>query len=87
MDTLPANPVLLKSWKEIAAYLRCSVRTAQRYEHERHLPVRRSAGRGSVLALKGDLDMWLRNTPVGSLKGTVELRSGPIRGGPSSISS
>jgi hypothetical protein len=57
----------LNSWKEIAAYMGRGVRTVQRYERELHLPVRRIQGksRASVLALKGDLDTWLRSAPLG----------------------
>jgi hypothetical protein len=55
-----AIPVL-NSWKEIAAYLGRGIRTVQRYEHEQQLPVRRVQGkhRGSIVALKSDLDVWL----------------------------
>jgi hypothetical protein len=68
MNTLSQNPELLQSWKEIATYLGCGVRTVQRYELNLRLPVRRVAGkrRSSVLALKGDLDSWLRNSPISS---------------------
>ena len=41
---------LLNSWKEIADYLGRGVRTAQRWEVELHLPVRR------------DLDQWVRKS-------------------------
>ncbi|MFP5236283.1 MAG: hypothetical protein ACLGSD_10300 [Acidobacteriota bacterium] len=49
----------LTSWKEIADYLRVSVRTAQSWEHERGLPVERMPGeKGRVLATAQDLDRW-----------------------------
>lgn len=49
----------LHSWKEIADYLGVTIRTAQRWEKEQGLPVRRLPGeRGRVLALAGDLDEW-----------------------------
>jgi tetratricopeptide (TPR) repeat protein len=53
--------VRLDSWKEIAAYLRHSVRTAMRWEQERNLPVYRPPGdkRGAVLAFSDELDNWL----------------------------
>ncbi len=38
----------LTSWKEIAAYLQVSVKTAQRYETEHGLPVKRLGGRVSI---------------------------------------
>lgn len=51
----------LDSWKEIAGYLGRSVRTVQRWEAERGLPVHRIPGgeAASVSALKPDLDRWL----------------------------
>ncbi len=49
----------LSSWKEIAAYLRVGVRTAQMWEQERGLPVRRIPGpRGRVLANVQELEAW-----------------------------
>ena len=53
-------PVLLTGWKEIANYLHCGVRTAQRWEHgglpiERPIPGRRS----HVVADSEQLDVWL----------------------------
>lgn len=53
----------LDSWKEIATYLRCSVRSVRRWEKEEELPVRRHAhGKGdSVYALRTDLDVWRRS--------------------------
>jgi hypothetical protein len=51
---------LLSSWKEIAAYLGVNVRTAQKWEAERGLPVRRlPGGRGRVMASVEELDAWL----------------------------
>jgi len=49
---------LLVSWKDIAAYLKCSVRKAQRLE-QRGLPVNRIPGTKSVWALKPDIDRWI----------------------------
>jgi hypothetical protein len=53
---------LLSSWKEIAAYLDCDVRTAHRWEKEYGLPVHR-LGKGSrarVFAYEHELEAWLR---------------------------
>lgn len=52
---------LLSSWKEIAAYLDCSVRTAKRWELSYHLPVHRLEEKSSmrVFAYKHELDVWL----------------------------
>jgi len=57
---------VLHSWKEIARYLGCGVRTVQRWEHDLGLPVRRPRGeiRSAVIALTSDLDAWLSATPV-----------------------
>lgn len=50
----------LDSWKEIAAYLKRGVRTAQRWEREEGLPVRRLQHDtlGSVYAFRAELDKW-----------------------------
>ncbi len=57
---------VLNSWKEIASYLGRGVRTVQRYERDLALPVRRPRGtsRSAVIALKEDLDAWLRKAPA-----------------------
>ncbi len=51
----------LESWKEIANYLRREVRTVQRWEHDRGLPVHRipgsKRGRG-VYAMRQEVDAW-----------------------------
>src|SRR5262249_9537841 len=56
---------ILNSWKEIAKYLDRGVRTAQRWERDLHLPVRRPRGkrRSAVLALPKEIDAWLANCP------------------------
>ena len=52
---------VLNGWKEIAAYLGRDPRTVERWEKQRHLPVRRmpGGGRASVYALVSELDAWL----------------------------
>ena len=52
---------ILTGWKEIASYLRAGVRTIQRYERERRLPVHRLGGRSRVTASKAELDHWLKS--------------------------
>lgn len=54
----------LTSWKEIATYLGCDERTAQRWESECGLPVHRTPGRkrGSVFAYRHELDAWLKQS-------------------------
>ncbi|MGH9628855.1 MAG: hypothetical protein ACRD7E_11070, partial [Bryobacteraceae bacterium] len=53
----------LNSWKEIGEYLKRDVRTVQRWEQTRGLPVRRVPGKGhaAVYAFKLELDAWLEN--------------------------
>ena len=57
---------VFSGWKEIARYLGKSVRTVQRHERELGLPVRRVSGnrKGSVVAAKSDLDLWLKSSPT-----------------------
>jgi hypothetical protein len=52
----------LDSWKDIAAHLGREVRSVQRWESERGLPVHRLPGgdKPRVYALKSELDAWLR---------------------------
>ena len=53
----------LDSWKEIAAYLKRDVTTAQRWEKREGMPVHRHLHQkmGSVYAFKTDLDAWARS--------------------------
>ena len=56
---------LLRSWKEIAAYLGCDIRTCHRWEDQRGMPVHRAEGaeaRSPVFAYKDELDAWFRGT-------------------------
>ena len=56
---------VLNSWKEIASYLQVSVRTAQLWEAQRGLPVRRvPGGRGVVWAHPAELDAWRKSASV-----------------------
>jgi hypothetical protein len=60
------NETILNGWKEIADYLHCGVRTVQRWE-ETGLPIRREntkGGRKGVIALRGEIDAWLRRVPL-----------------------
>jgi excisionase family DNA binding protein len=51
----------LITWKEVANHLGVNVRTAQRWERERGLPVRRLPGRGGRLMIsRAALDAWQR---------------------------
>lgn len=62
--------MLLTGWKEIANYLRCGVRTAQRWEKYGLPVIRRLPGdRAPVHAESSELDTWLRN---GRMRRTVD---------------
>ena len=52
---------LLSSWKEIASYLDCDVRTCHRWEKEFGLPVHRlgDSVRSRVFAYREELDRWM----------------------------
>lgn len=69
-----ATPTLagdrLDSWKEIAAYLGKTVRTIQRWERSKGLPVHRHGHgkNGSVYAFTADIDRWLKYEPEGDRK-------------------
>ncbi len=54
--------IRLQSWKSIANYLGCSVRTARRWEAEEGLPVHRQMhkSQGSVYAYRKEIDAWRR---------------------------
>ena len=73
MDELSKDN-LLRSWKDISAYLGCDVRTCHRWEAKHGMPVHRAEGggrRSPVFAYKGELDAWFRDT----------FRSAPAPGG------
>jgi TolB-like protein/thioredoxin-like negative regulator of GroEL len=61
----------LDSWKQIARYLRRSVRTVRRWEQHEHLPVRRHvhSSLASVYALKSEVEAW-QNARSRAPKGT-----------------
>jgi TolB-like protein len=52
----------LDSWKAIAQFLDRDIRSVQRWEHERGLPVYRLPGqKGAVFAFEGELEGWMRS--------------------------
>lgn len=59
-------PRELSSWKEIAAYLGVSVRTAQNWEAEKQLPITRLGPRGRILATTAGLDAWKQSNLQGT---------------------
>ena len=63
---VPRREERFTSWKEIAAYLKRDVRTVQRWEATRGLPVHRLPGRARspIYALKSQLDEWWVGTPA-----------------------
>ena len=58
----PASEDRLNSWKEIAAYLKCSERTVRRWEQE-GLPVHRHPhkSKAAIYAYRAEIDAWWRN--------------------------
>lgn len=64
MDELSKDN-LLRSWKKIAAYLGCDIRTCHRWEHDHGMPVHRAERGGTkspVFAYRDELDAWFRET-------------------------
>jgi tetratricopeptide (TPR) repeat protein len=61
-DLRPDSPAgeRLDSWKEIASYLKRSVRSVQRWEAEEGMPVHRHLHdkRGTIYGFKAELDAW-----------------------------
>lgn len=62
MSAMDSNKKLLSSWKEIAAYLKCGIRTCKRWEQLYGLPIHRvdNKSRTTVYAYKDELDKWLK---------------------------
>jgi len=67
------NARKLVSWKAIAEYFGCDVRTVRRWEMERNLPVYRAPGgkRSTVFAYASDLDAWLESGPHHAQPGSL----------------
>jgi hypothetical protein len=60
----------LGSWKEIAQYLRVTVRTPQKWGAVRGLPVKRAAGqKGRDWATTEELDQWWGKRSSGRTSG------------------
>ncbi|HUI54142.1 MAG TPA: tetratricopeptide repeat protein [Bryobacteraceae bacterium] len=74
-DTGPPGDVL-DSWKAIAQYLNRDIRTLQRWESGRNLPVHRLPGgdRPSVYALKSELDAWRRGRDIATTEDDRPVR-------------
>lgn len=56
------NGEVLATWKEIAAYLKASIRTCIRWEAQEGLPIRRqkTTSKSRVYAYKHELDVWFK---------------------------
>ena len=71
---------LLTTWKQIAAYLGVTVRTAQKWERERALPVHRvPGGRGRVWAKPAELDSWQRSADAAARESAGTGRNRRVR--------
>jgi Helix-turn-helix domain len=75
----------LSGWKEIAVYLRCGVRTVQRWERREGLPVHRHPHdkRGTVYAFQSEIDIWLeqRNLTIADrIRGELGQQLQELRG-------
>jgi adenylate cyclase len=57
------EPEVLQSWKDVSRYLNSDIRTLQRWERTRGLPIRRMPGgtKPRVYAIKSELDRWRRS--------------------------
>lgn len=68
------NAGVVNTWKEIAEYLGRGIRTVQRWEQELGLPVRRPRGkyRSAVIAMKSELDKWMRSSPMDLRRGQTK---------------
>ena len=62
MKTADEKGRLLSSWKEIADYLKCDVRTCRRWELIRGLPIHRLDGgpKSRIFAYQRELDDWVK---------------------------
>ena len=62
--------MLLQGWKEIAQYLRCGVRTAQRWAQQ-GMPTKhiRNGPRGPVIAYSQEIDQWIKHELAESRSG------------------
>ena len=70
---------LLRSWKDISAYLGCDVRTCCRWEKKYGMPVHRAEGgemKSPVFAYKDELDSWFQHTFKNSHPARVKAQLG-----------
>lgn len=71
----------LETWKEIAEFLRCDVKTAQRREKERGLPVYRLPGMGrtGVFAYEDEVLRWMHSAAQVAAPGEAGAKPAPSR--------
>jgi len=80
MVTDDSKNEILNFWKEVAEYLGRGTRTVQRWEQDLGLPVRRPRGKrhSAVMALRQDLDSWVRNRPQINDQGNGDRLDSPL---------
>ena len=73
----------LVGWKAIGQFLRCTERTARRWEAYRGMPVHRipGGGRSSVWASADELSSWLQALPS-DVQATLRAEAGRANRGP-----
>lgn len=82
MDAEPKNNIL-RSWKEIAAYLGYDERTCYRWEQKYGMPVHRAetgVSKSHVVAYRDELDRWFQETFRNSSREAAPPRRGGRRG-------
>lgn len=72
----------MDSWKDVAAYLKRSVPTVQRWEREEQLPVHRLQHKkqGTIFAYKAELDEWWRQRHAALERPEIQTEEPPLRG-------
>ncbi|ADW68264.1 hypothetical protein AciX9_1201 [Granulicella tundricola MP5ACTX9] len=70
-----AHNDILNGWKEIAQYVARDIRTVERWEKQRGLPVRRvpGAGRATVFARISELELWLHSSNLAETEPLIAL--------------
>ena len=63
MQQIGPDVDVLQSWKDVSRYLNSDIRTVQRWERTRGLPIRRIPGgiKPRIYAIKSELDSWRRS--------------------------
>src|SRR5882757_10377388 len=71
---------LLTSWKDVAAYLGKTTRTAQRWERDIGLPIHRPLNKpaGVILANTDEIDAWIIARKMRSSTSTAPVLLSPV---------